>query len=83
MPKKKEKFEDDGRVIANMNVEGMPWYMPKNKGTEGQSEELPKLGKAETFHMILGVLGAALAIAAVFVIGYFLFILFCQYVWFK
>ena len=24
--KKKEKFVDDGRVIANMNVDGMPWY---------------------------------------------------------
>ena len=23
---KKEKFEDDGRQIANMNIEGMPWY---------------------------------------------------------
>lgn len=26
--KKKEKFVDDGRTIANMNVEGMPWYNP-------------------------------------------------------
>ena len=24
--KKKEAFEDDGRTIANMNVDGMPWY---------------------------------------------------------
>ena len=24
--KKKEKFTDDGRTIADMNVEGMPWY---------------------------------------------------------
>ena len=23
--KRKEKFVDDGRVIANMNVDGMPW----------------------------------------------------------
>ena len=28
---KKEKFVDDGRVIAPMNVEGMPWYTPKNR----------------------------------------------------
>ena len=25
----KEKFVDDGRVIANMNVDGMPWYSGK------------------------------------------------------
>ena len=24
--KPKEKFEDDGRTIVNMNVPGMPWY---------------------------------------------------------
>lgn len=24
--KKKDDFEDDGRVIAPMNVDGMPWY---------------------------------------------------------
>ncbi|MBP5308840.1 MAG: hypothetical protein J6Z34_06880 [Clostridia bacterium] len=24
--RKKEKFIDDGRVIAPMNVDGMPWY---------------------------------------------------------
>ena len=26
MKKKKPKFVDDGRTIANMNVDGMPWY---------------------------------------------------------
>ena len=24
----KRPFEDDGRTIADMNVEGMPWYAP-------------------------------------------------------
>lgn len=24
--KKKDDFEDDGRTIANMNIEGMPWF---------------------------------------------------------
>ncbi len=27
--KKKDDFEDDGRVIADMNLEGMPWNNPK------------------------------------------------------
>ena len=25
--KKKEKFIDDGYTVANMNVEGLPWFM--------------------------------------------------------
>ena len=88
MSKRKDDFEDDGRVIANMNVDGMPWHDPvsvkKNPVEAEQSkEELGKLSKKETFHLILGVLGAALAVAAVFAIGFLLFILFCEYVWFK
>jgi hypothetical protein len=27
--KKKVKYTDDGRTIANMNVEGMKWYVPE------------------------------------------------------
>ena len=35
--KKKTKWVDDGRTIANMNVEGMPWYNPAkdNKDNTG------------------------------------------------
>ena len=29
--KKKQYDEDDGRVIAPMNVDGMPWYVPDNR----------------------------------------------------
>ena len=28
--KRKADIEDDGRVIANMNVDGMPWTTPRN-----------------------------------------------------
>lgn len=40
--KKREKFEDDGRVIAPMNVPGMPWYderAVKTSKTEDQFED--------------------------------------------
>lgn len=88
MARKSKDFEDDGRVIAPMNVEGMPWYdshRTKNKDADAEknAQELKKIGKKETFHLILGVLGAALAVTAVFALGYLLFILFCQYVWFR
>lgn len=81
--KKKDDFEDDGRVIANMNVDGMPWYARHAKKQEGESQDLHKLTKKETLHLILGVIGAALLVAAIFIGGYLLFILFCEHVWFK
>ena len=88
MAKKDKEFEDDGRVIADMNVDGMPWYRGRPSsgeggGSEENSEELKKLGRKDTFHLILGVLGAAFAVTAIFAIGYFLFILFCRYIWFR
>ena len=94
MSKRKEKFEDDGRVIANMNVDGMPWHggfsrrdtgeeSPSDEQVEHNRAEMSKLSKKQTLYMVLGVLGAALAVAAVFILIYFLLILFCRFVWFK
>ena len=31
---------DDGRTVANMNVEGMPWYRP-DSGKEVKEEDKP------------------------------------------
>lgn len=80
--KKKTKFVDDGRTIADMNVEGMPWYTPGKK-EEGQ-KDTPKeydLTRKEMFAMMRGILGAAMLIAAIFLLVFFLFILFCSHVW--
>lgn len=92
MSKKKEKFVDDGRTIANMNVEGMPWYHPEkgdsirengdpaknNAPKQTYQDELTPAGRRS---MMLGVLGAAMLIAFIFIAVYFLFILFCSKVW--
>ena len=95
MARKKDDFEDDGRVVANMNVDGMPWHMGDVRGEAAEADpalnpdpeanraELSKLGKKQTLFLILGVLGAAMAVAAVFALGYLAFILFAQYVWFR
>ena len=94
MSKRKEKFEDDGRVIANMNVDGMPWHggfsrrdtgedSPSDEQVEHNRAEMSKLSKKQTLYMVLGVLGAALAVAAIVAVVYLLFILFAQFVWFK
>ena len=75
---------DDGRTIANMNVDGMPWYSPapkKDDPRERGREEL--LSPRDRRRYILGALLAAIALAAIFGAAYFLFLLFCTKVWFR
>ena len=55
--------DDDGRVIAKMNVEGMPWYTPP-QSTAGPSDAPPeKLTRKETFWLMVGAMKAGLLIA--------------------
>lgn len=81
-----DRFEDDGRTVADMNVEGMPWYTPGKKPSESQSEtdqEPITLTKAEGRALMGGVVLAALLIAAVFALAILGFILFCLFLWHK
>ncbi len=87
MKKEKAKFEDDGRTIANMNVEGMPWYKAPSPtktnddaGKDTQPEELTPAGRRA---MTGGVLAASLLIGSIYAVVILLFILFCIHVWFK
>ncbi len=82
--KKKEKvtFVDDGRTIADMNVDGMPWYNPsKKENPSGENRE--PLSKSETLAAMKGIILASLLIALVFVAGFTLFILFARFIWLK
>jgi len=99
MPKKRadkrEYRDDDGRVIASMNVDGMPWYSEKHADGPGASSEYqgnvspdaintaPKMTRRENLAFMSGVLRAALLAALVFIGGLFLFILFCVNIWFR
>lgn len=49
--KKKKYDDDDGRTIADMNVEGMPWYTPRS---DKKVSEEDKPTRKETFAMIRG-----------------------------
>ena len=83
--KEKAIYVDDGRVIASMNVEGMPWYTPKSVKTtsaEGSTEPLT-LSRRETLAFMFGVLKAVLLVGAVFIGGLLAFILFCTEIWFR
>ncbi len=91
---RREKFEDDGRQIADMNIEGMPWYDRERalrEKTEGNSRQtvrtesgkspLDELSRKERWVLYRSVLAACLVIGLIFAGAAFLFILFCVYVW--
>ena len=75
---------DDGRTIAPMNVEGMPWYTPGREGApEGEGRRPIPLTREESRVFTWGALKAALLVAGVMCLGLVLFVLFCLYVWFR
>ncbi len=85
---------DDGRTIASMNVEGMPWYRPEQTGQrleepenqeprEGASKAGTPLSRQEAREYTFGAMKAALLVTGVMCLGLVLFILFCQFVWFR
>lgn len=76
--------EDDGRTIVNMNVEGMPWYIPKREGLpEGGSGPHYQMTPEEQRMYTLAALKSGLLIAAVFAVVFGLFIAFCDFIWFR
>lgn len=76
--------DEENIVIANMNVDGMPWYKKEDRQTVSeQPEQREVLGKKETFYVIMGSLKAALIIALIMSAGIILFVLFCTQVWFR
>ena len=91
MARKKTYDDDDGRVIANMNVDGMPWSMSdvlsrRRKSDEtlrSSSQDFSDMTGKETREIIKGAVKAGLVIAGVFLVAAFLFILFCIHVWFR
>ncbi len=78
---------DDGRVIADMNVPGMPWYKPKKKRDAAFDGRIPLFGGMlmtpdERRQYTAGAVCAALLVTLVMCLGLVLFVLFCLYVWF-
>lgn len=77
--------DDDGRTIADMNVEGMPWYVKGDakKASEKDSREHPAMSDEELRLYRHAALKSALLIALVFAVVFFLFIAFCDFIWFR
>ncbi len=92
---KKEKipFEDDGRTIVPMNVDGMPWYSPtkdpvKENGGGEENFDFKKLPpeekkkyRKETRRIIWGVLGRFLPFLFIFIAVFALVILLFYIAW--
>lgn len=67
--------EDDGHTIADMNLEGMPWYDPSRDPTAArQPEHRSPMSPTERRATLAAVVLASLLIAAVFGGAYFLVI---------
>ncbi|HHT64924.1 MAG: hypothetical protein ACOX25_00980 [Caldicoprobacterales bacterium] len=88
--KKKQTYEfvDDGRVIANMNIDGMPRSIIRRRafdefGMTSEKRETVKLTRRESWSVFFGTV-ASHVIFAIAVFGSLaLFILFCIKVWFR
>ena len=85
MSKKRVRYEeDDGATIANMNVDGMPWYRPKSEtGTDGSGKVKVSLRSPEGRAAMRGTLLAIFVAIGIFLGGAVLFILFCEKIWLK
>jgi len=83
--KSNSNSDDDGRTIADMNVDGMPWYVrdDENRLKRKGSSEQPQMTKEELRLYKLAALKSALLVALVFGVVFFLFIAFCDFIWFR
>jgi len=82
---------DDGRTIASMNVEGMPWYtperpdLPPNASEADAPQKGPKDGltRRQARMYTLSAMKAGLLVALAFSLMLVLFAAFCVFIWFK
>ena len=87
---KKQFDDDDGRTIADMNVEGMPWYDRRHnfgRQSERESNQPSPYGTGLTDREVRlytwGALKAGLLIASVFSLTWILLVLFLVKVLFR
>ena len=82
--KSDDEYEDDGRTIVNMNVDGMPWYRADR---DGQPEMPAKPGHGmsdeEVRQYRWAAVRAGLIIVLIFGAVFAAFIAFCDFIWFQ
>lgn len=68
--KKKIDFEDDGRTIVDMNVDGFSWYCPTAKKQKEKKDDKDKPTKKEILALIGGAYKAMLPYALIMIGGF-------------
>lgn len=81
--KRPQPPDDDGRTIASMDVEGMPWRMPRQPKREVPVQQGEPVDRKTLRRAMFSAVGAGLLITLVFGAAGAAFILFCTQVWFK
>lgn len=76
---KPEKEAEDDRMVADMNVEGMPWYREENPPPKNPNAE--PMSKRNLWRYTFAAIGAGLLIVMVFGLAGAAFIWFCSNVW--
>lgn len=77
---------DDGHTIADMNVEGMPWYRPERPGftpPSGSRDPKDGLTRKQMRMYTASALKAGMLVTLVMCAGLVLFVAFCVYIWFR
>ena len=75
---------DDGQTIVNMNVDGMPGYIPRDHAfAEESTRQREPLSREQMRAYRWAAVKAGLLVVLVFGVIYGLFIAFCDFIWFK
>ena len=80
MPEKPREPVDDGRTIADMNVEGMPWYVPPEKKALMQ-EPVTFSGWREQLSVMFQVWKVSLVAGGIIFLGIIIVILLLLFFW--
>lgn len=81
--KKKEKFEDDGRVIADMDFEHITGYKSRKHRENRQAIKEARLSRKERFAIYVGAFKQYMPIFGLFFASIVFVILFLYFFWVK
>jgi len=85
-PLQKKYEDDDGRVICDMDIDGLPWHDKRirreNRAARNQVME-GQMTKSEARRYTWYAILAGLLVVSVFSITWILFVLFCTKIWFR
>ena len=82
MRKRKVYDDDDGRTIANMNIDGMPWYDSNTEQLKKENRgKTPEFSKKEMRGVYWGALKAGFFVVLIFAVIYFIVIFLLTRVW--